>query len=181
MNNLFHKQIGDVLKNQSSSAVEVILDEACGGEQRISLFIENKKRRESEICRVDAMITKSEKNKIIIEIEESRNEPIKICGKYLAANLASFYIHDDRVITLYNEKTHEPSVIFLQIVDIKGVSKQKKAQLKNIERLIKLLIKSTGEAEHGCIKEYQILLLDGEKDIDEKVEGTIQSILRSSH
>jgi hypothetical protein len=165
-----HKKIGDVLKNMEKVlGMDVILDKECGigkinKKQQIPLFIKKPKGNGTEICNVDAMIIKDNKIRIIIEIEESDNKPTQICGKYLTSNLAEFYAHD----TLGKGKEiniDKSSVLFIQIIDTKSLKKgsNKPIQFDHIEIAINNLIYTaeTAKIDHGCIKNYKLIKIDG--------------------
>jgi hypothetical protein len=107
-------------------------DEACGGDQRIPLFYDTKKSRETEYCNVDLLVLKENKIKAIIEIEESNVKPTQICGKFLTSALANYYIHDSK----RNEPVEmDNSVIFVQIVDASKLVKCKTSKFKQWKAL----------------------------------------------
>ena len=166
-----HKKIGEILKSFESATINIILDKECGVgkigiKQNIPLFMKGQKSNGTEICNVDAMIIKNKKIKIIIEIEESKNLPTQVCGKYLTSNLAAFYSHDtlggNKEIVLDNS-----SVLFIQVIDTKFLKKKsnKPEQFVHIESAINELIATAESAkiEHGCIKKYKLIQIDGSK------------------
>ncbi len=154
-NHPLHLKIGEKLESLFNLPHYILLiDPACGGHQYISLFI-NKMNRENAMCKVDAMIVKDTNILAIIEIEESGLNPTKICGKYLAAALSKFYIHNGVKYSLSKDTA------FFQIIDISKLNKQntsKKEQTKYIEKSIQS-INST-----GIIKNYSIDCIDGNDD-----------------
>jgi hypothetical protein len=167
-NHPLHKNIGDSL-TKISRTFTVILDEACGGEQRIPLFA-GQKGRETGFCNVDAMILKDRKVKVIIEIEQSDTRPTRICGKYLTSALTIRYDHqNDDAIDLDKQ-----SILFVQVVDASGFSKKKAAQCANIERAINAL------NDGGCIKEYKLFCSENEQTPDGFIEAIEEFLANNS-
>lgn len=114
---------------------EVLLDRACGGKQNIPLFFSRKKSRAIEICNVDILVLKSDRIKVIFEIEETDMKPTQICGKFLTSSLASYYI-------TRNNKAYgmDKSLLFIQILDMSKIKKDKTSKIgqwMNIEKAIK--------------------------------------------
>jgi hypothetical protein len=108
---------------------------ACGGNQRIPLFYDREKSRETEYCNVDLLVLKENKIKAIIEIEESNVKPTQTCGKFLTSALARYYIHENKE----NEPVEMNNyVAFIQIVDTSKLKKNsaKPKQWKALERSI---------------------------------------------
>ena len=135
MNHPLHLKIGKCLKELDSNKYQVILDKACGGDRRISLYMGKDKARNIEnICDVDALIIERKTGRVIavIEIEESKSriEPTCICGKLLASALARYFIHEGAYFPLEN-------LLFIHV--LKTPSKEgstKKAQVENlVERI----------------------------------------------
>jgi len=132
-----HREIGEHLANKlkKNDNIKILRDDACGGKQKISLFLTNDNTADSRLCQVDMMILKDNEIKIIIEIEESNIKPVQIFGKLFASTLAKYYIHEteDNVISMADD------VCFIQVIDTKDLKKKSKKpeQLKNIEKAIK--------------------------------------------
>jgi len=129
-----HKEIADKLESIFPPN-SLVKDEACGGNQRIPLFYDKEKSRETEYCNVDLLVLKENKIKAIIEIEESNVKPTQICGKFLTSALARYYIHENKEnepVEMYN------CVAFIQIVDTSKLKKNsaKPKQWKALERSI---------------------------------------------
>lgn len=153
-----HRIIGDIFKRAllDSPHCRLIRDKACGGEQRIPLFYNSEKSRETEYCNVDLLVLKENKIRMIVEIEESNVKPTQICGKFLTSALASHYIH--------NSRSNEPiemddNVTFIQIVDTSKLVKDKTAKFKqwkaleeSIDRIIPL--------RNSRITSYRLLSTD---------------------
>jgi hypothetical protein len=126
-----HKIIADKIEN-TLPPHRLIRDEACGGDQRIPLFYDTRKSRETEYCNVDLLVLKGNKIKAIIEIEESNVKPTQICGKFLTSALARYYIHDNE----RNEPVEmNDSVAFIQIVDTSKLVKEKTSKFKQWKAL----------------------------------------------
>jgi len=129
-----HKEVADKLESIFPPN-SLVKDEACGGNQRIPLFYDKEKSRETEYCNVDLLVLKENKIKAIIEIEESNVKPTQICGKFLTSALARYYIHENKEnepVEMYNY------VAFIQIVDTSKLKKNsaKPKQWKALERSI---------------------------------------------
>jgi hypothetical protein len=161
-----HKYIGDELeKNFQIGKCNVHRDPACDGNELITLFITEKKSRKNGLCKVDALITKDDKVKVIIEIEESGFSPTKICGKYLTSALAKSYIDAKGSEKVLNSK----SVLFIEVIDISKLLKDimkkenslKKEQLDLLKEEITEMNKRIG---YGCIKEYKLVYFDDDKE-----------------
>jgi hypothetical protein len=166
-----HEYVGCLLSRYQSENTEVILDEACnpggyyGDRQQISLFANDVKSRKDRLCKVDAMIVKDGKVKIILEIEESGFIPTKVCGKYLTSALSTRYIRDNVKMEL--EKN---SILFIQIIDTGKNSLQKQEQLQLIEQRL-------NEMNYGCINKYKLLLIKQQSDCTE-MEKLITDFLK---
>jgi hypothetical protein len=158
-----HKIIADKIESVLPPH-SLIRDEACGGDQRIPLFYDTKKSRETEYCNVDLLVLKENEIKAIIEIEESNIKPTQVCGKFLTSALARYYIHDNK----RNEpvKMHD-SVAFIQIVDtskLEGNSAKPK-QWKALERSIQSIL----PLKNSRITSYRLITKD-------KLEGLVPLI-----
>lgn len=132
MEHKLHKKIGVALSK--IKADQIVLDEACGGQQQISLFMEKVKNRQNRICKVDAAIIQKDTIKVIVEIEESGFNPTKICGKYLTSVLSERYIRDNENIPLSNKE-----VLFIQIINATNFTPEKKEQMHLISNRLKQL------------------------------------------
>ncbi len=140
-NHELHFLIGEHLKFVDFGNVQKIIDPACGGEQHIPLFLTEDKSRETQLCKVDFMIIKDNKIKIIIEIEESDIKPTQILGKLLTSAIARYYIH--KTTNNVNIPMAD-NVCFIQILDtIKlPVGSKKREQWENIEVAINEILPS---------------------------------------
>lgn len=151
-----HKAIGRIVTGNLLPEYEVLKDPACGGRQNIPLFCSNKKSQQTEYCNVDLLIVKSNKIKVIIEIEEANIKPTQICGKFLTSALSSFYIHEDEDNSIYSM---DASVLFIQILDTSKLKKDKTSKIKqweNIERSIIRII----PVESSKIDDYRLFYGD---------------------
>jgi hypothetical protein len=120
-----HEIIGEHLNSVDFGNVKKISDPACGGKQHIPLFLTVDKSRDNQLCKVDYLIIKDERIKVIIEIEEANIKPIQILGKLLASAIAKYYIHET---PNYEKITMDENVIFIQVLDtskLKEYSKKK--------------------------------------------------------
>jgi hypothetical protein len=137
---------------------ELLKDPACGGEQLLPLFIGEFKSLANQMCCVDLLVLQAGKVRAIIEIEESGFLPLKPCGKFLQAVLATHFINDSQGNTVipYAEK-----VLFVQIFDgstFNMYKTQKKVQAELIEKEIQKKLPL------GGITDYRLFALDGPDD-----------------
>jgi hypothetical protein len=149
-----HKAVGDLLKEfaNNNHLEQPRLDEACGGKQRISLF-KGKKSNENNLCDVDAILLKDKEISVVIEIEESKDDPTTIFGKYLTTAMSNCHIRGKEEI-----KIAKKSVRFIQIIDTKKL-KQKTEMIKKYH----LIEKEINENLYGSVKSYKIICADGIK------------------
>lgn len=162
-----HKKIADMIENVLPSH-SLIKDEACGGNQRIPLFYDTKKSRETEYCNVDLLVLKENKIKAIIEIEESNVKPTQVCGKFLTSALARYYIHDNGMNMPIGMND---SVAFFQIVDtskLKGKS-AKPEQWKALERSIQSVL----PLKNSRITLYRLLSADRLDELTSRIKETV--------
>jgi len=96
MKHELHKAIGDIFTDDLLPGYEILKDPACGGEQNISLFCSEEKSNQTKYCDVDLLIVKSNKIKVIIELEQANIKPTQICGKFLTSVLSNYYIHNSK-------------------------------------------------------------------------------------
>jgi len=150
MKHQLHKVIGRIIKNNFSDEGDVILDRAYDGKQNIPLFSSRKKSRAQEICNVDILILKSNKIKVIIEIEETNIKPTQICGKFLTSALSTYYIHRNKKAV-----DMEDPVLFVQVLDTSELKKDKTSKIKqwkNLEELVESII----PIKNSKIRKYKI-------------------------
>ncbi|GEM_PF-876234 len=167
-----HLAIGKELTKYFSKSAEVILDEACGGEQHIPLVIGDLKNRKTQMCNADCILVVKGQVRVIVEIEESKSKcsPTTIYGKYLQAALATHYVR--REIKKYSDR-----VLFVQVLDaskclMPGSKKAVQGQL--IEEQIRSLLPLKNQG----ITDYELLFVDGKGDNEgiNRVCKTIASI-----
>jgi hypothetical protein len=159
-----HKKVGCLLNKLKAGNIDVFLDEACGicngkSKQQISLFTGIAKNSKDRLCKVDAMIAKDGFCKVVVEIEESGTfPPTQICGKYLTTALSTRYLKDSEKVELKKD-----GVFFLQIIDAKKLMDVKKDQLKSIAKFI-------NDNKCGCVKRYELLLVENDADCDKIID-----------
>jgi hypothetical protein len=139
INHTKHKEVADVFKATLPSDCDLIVDEACGGNQHVPLFSASKKSRKTEYCNVDLMVLQKNKIKVIVEIEESNVKPTQICGKFLTSALSKYCVHEslpDRSVGMAD------NVTFIQILDTSRLKKNtmKIKQWKTLESSIKEIL-----------------------------------------
>src|ERR1039458_8254185 len=106
-----HKLIGDIVSGLDAPNTKVVLDKACGGEQKIQLFCTDASSYKSCLCHVDAAILFNDQVKVIIEVEESDIRPVHLCGKVFVSALATHYIHRKKPYRMAD------TVFFVQVID----------------------------------------------------------------
>ena len=151
-----HREIGERLESELKDCdnIEVIRDTACGGKQRIPLFLTEDKSNDNKLCNVDIMILKNNEIKIIIEIEESNLKPTQILGKLFTSIISKYYIHhtkNNQEIGMAN------NVCFIQVLDTKDFYDEytkKPEQWEKIKEEIKKILAI--EELNFSIKTYEI-------------------------
>ena len=147
-----HYVVGDLFKNNLSSSCKLVRDEACGGNQHISLFCSKEKSRATWYCDVDLLVIRDGTIRMIVEIEESDVGPNRVYGKFLTPALAQYYIHEsenDVPIGMHD------SVTLIQILDTSNLKEDKTSkfeQWKNLEKSIEDILPVKGSR----INEYRI-------------------------
>jgi len=166
-----HKEIGEYLKKENISGIELILDPACGGDQNIPLFKNEIKSNATEYCNVDIMIIKNDRVKIIIEIEEANIKPTQICGKLLTSALSNYYSkkNSNKSIEM------DDNTYFIQILDTTNLKEKskKEEQFKNIEKSIQNIL----PVRNSRIRNYKIFGLKRGDDLT-KIINEIKDIIK---
>jgi len=151
MEHPLHLIIGKIINRNKFPGSVIIKDPACGGNQNIPLFCENKKSNETEYCNVDILILKNSKIQIIIEIDESTRTPTQICGKFFTSVLSSYYIHN--MENNENIKMND-SVTFIQVLKApEQTSSSRPEKWENLEKSITNIL----PIKHSKIKRYKLL------------------------
>ena len=151
-----HETIGDIFTADLLPGYDILKDPACAYDgKNIPLFCSEKKSNQTEYCDVDLLIVKSNKIRVIIEIEEANIKPTQICGKFLTSALSSCYIgkfNDNKPVSMDDE------VLFIQILDTSNLKEgaHKIEQWRNIEESIKQII----PLKNSRIKEYKLFYGD---------------------
>jgi len=176
-----HKKIGDLLKKAFPENPPV-LDAACDEDQHqhIPLFVSNKSR-ENQYCKVDALFLNKKKDRvrIIIEIEETERNPIKLFGKLFASNFSRYYIPKES-----DPIEMDDNMLFIQIVrcydvptDTMGkTSPEKLQQFKNVRDSIKMTIQNEKfrfrqyEMITGDLKDFDTLTCKNNQDMKSYIE-----------
>jgi hypothetical protein len=151
-----HKVVGELLEEfAKKNNFLARLDDACGGDQHIPLFLDSKSN-ENSLCKVDAMLLKKVNDKkevvAVIEIEESGFIPTKICGKYLTTALSTLYDHEKDGSIVLKPK----SIKFIQIVDTSSLESNSDIP----EKLRKIGDSIQNNYLCGCVGSYDILLVN---------------------
>ncbi|HEB35861.1 hypothetical protein LCGC14_0616560 [marine sediment metagenome] len=182
MEHPLHEAIGDIFTADLLPGYEILKDPACANDgQNIPLFCSEKKSNQTEYCDVDLLIVKSNKIRVIIEIEEANIKPTQICGKFLTSALSSCYIgkYNDN-----NPVNMDDAVLFIQILDTSNLEEgtHKIEQWRNIEESITQII-PVGDSK---IRKYSLFYgeatefsVNGEKK--EEFIKCIREFLSSQH
>ncbi len=148
----FHKLIGTLIERTCNEIpnTSIIKSPECGGTHGLSLYCKEGVKNETKFCEVDLLILLNNKVKIIIEIEESKYNPVHIFGKYLASASSNFYTYEP---VDNGEKYFLEDVTFIQILDTTESpgGTRKFEQWKNIEMSINGVLSKIGK-----IKKYKI-------------------------
>ena len=126
---------------------EILCDPACGGRQLLSLFVGDRKARDTRMCCVDLLVLRDGEVRAIVEIEESGFLPTKICGKVLQAALATHYIAESQPLAV----PYGPEVLFVQVLDSSKSLRpgsRKRPQAMGIEREIRSLLPLRGVTDY---------------------------------
>lgn len=156
MKHELHKAIGDIFTDDLLPGYYILKDSACEDDgQNIPLFCSEEKSNKTEYCNVDLLIAKSNKIRVIFEIEEADVKPTQICGKFLTSALSAFYIHDNRDRKIFRM---DDDVLFIQILDTSNLKEgtHKEEQWRNIEESIKQII----PVKNSNIKRYRLFYGD---------------------
>jgi hypothetical protein len=137
-----HDLIGNILWNDeflNENGYEVERDSACGGDHNVSMFCSPIIRSDVHFSDADLLITKGNKIRVIMEIEESNINPVHIMGKFLGNALSPyhFYVNGTKNISCTQDST-----LFIQVCDTKDIKpgSVKKKQFDQIEVSIKKMI-----------------------------------------
>ena len=155
-----HFAVAEEVHRQLNGCGELLRDSACGGGQRLPLFIGEFKGRDTRMCCADLLVVSTGQVRAIVEIEESGFLPTKICGKFLQSALATHFIHKSQpeaAIPLSD------CLLFVQVLDgskcLKpGTRKHLQAQL--IEREIRNMLPLKGSR----VADYRLIFVCGVED-----------------
>jgi len=132
-----------------------------------------KKSQESNFCDVDAILLKDKDLAVVIEIEESKDDPTTIFGKYTTTAMSDCHIIGKEEI-----KIAKKSVRFIQIIDTKNQNEQKTKMIKKY----RLIEDEINDNLYGSVKSYKIICVNGkrikEKNIFNKFEEEFNKALK---
>ena len=152
-----HLKVGDLIEDSLDERVQLVRDQACGGNQQIPLFCSEDKSRRTEYCNVDLLVIQDGKISVIVEIEESDLKPTQICGKFLTSALARYYIHEKEGNMPIGM---QDVVTFIQVVDASNLERlsAKPYQWKNLESSIEkiLPIKDSNIVEYRLFTDLEL-------------------------
>lgn len=181
-----HEKIYSIVEpfdGKNNNTVHVYADHACSGKEgRVSLFLEPTKKRENHICDVDSLIVRGDKIKIILEIEESGRQPVRIFGKVLASAIATHFCPPEKPLPDGISKdriSKDKNVLFIQIISSSGLKKnsRRKEQWKQIGKYLERLVR---DGHVKGIKGYKMLIGE-DSDFEDNSEKAIEltTILKS--
>lgn len=172
-----HRELGNIVN--SMNLQNFFMDPDCGGSYSIPLYYEDSSGR-VEYSNVDMLIYKDNEIKLIIEIEETGRNPIKIFGKFFASAFAQYYMVASERINMGN------SITFIQILSSsfgknreKSVTKRKIHQWNSVGDIIKRMI----PIERCKIIKYELLIgnisefRDEKNEKRQKLDGLIKDTL----
>jgi hypothetical protein len=123
----------------------------------VSLFLGNLKKRTYHFCDVDLLITHNDKIKIIIEIEESGRQPVKIFGKVFTSAMATHFIHHK---IAPDGITKHDKVLFIQVIDSSKLKENgyRKKQWEEIRKLLENIVNNKSLKD---ITQYEMFIGKG--------------------
>lgn len=169
-----HIAVADALEKVIGNYSLVIKkDEATsssGVKQQLPFFLKSKSQRESMVSKVDVLILKNNKVKLVCEIEESGFSPTKIFGKVFSTASAT----QCRLVNKSKHDTYDldDNAIFLQVLSLAKMNaslrnpanSKKIEQCENIGNEINTMLSSC----ETWIKQYHLIV----RDVDDfKVGG----------
>ena len=160
-----HRLIGEYLNglmSRSNESISLLRDAACGGNSNIGLYMGEDKQSENELCNPDILLIEHGKVSIVIEIEETRNNPVRILGKFMASTLA------DSCVTDSDSYEFQEDTLFIQVAMINSGG-MKQTQLKKIEALV------NKELLSWKIKQYKMLMVRNEQ-LQQDIEQIINCV-----
>ncbi len=167
VNHPLHVKVTDMVEKALPKSCKLVRDKACGGNQRIPLFLSKEKSRKTELCNVDLLVLKDNKVRLIVEIEESDVKPTQVCGKFLCSALSRYYIHEAEGD---NPVEMDKDVVFLQVVCTSGL-KRGNSKIEQWRRL-ESSIRETLPLKNSSITEYRILRDDQLEDLTSLIQRT---------
>jgi hypothetical protein len=152
-----HRLIGMIVSQLDAPNAQVVLDTACGGQQKIQLFCADAKSHETCVCHVDALVLRNEQVKVIIEVEESDIRPVHLCGKVFVSALATHFMHRNERYGMADK------VFFVQVIDTSSKSDRssKLPQCRYLEPLIQNLLHGSGtniqyDIFYGGVSQFEV-------------------------
>ena len=160
MEHPLHLKVAEEVSQRLDGLGELIKDPACGGGQKLPLFVGAVKRRDTRMCDVDLLVVRNGRVRVIVEIEESGFLPTKICGKFLQSALATHFIHDSQPESML---PYCQRVLFVQVLDGSKCLKpgtRKDQQGRLIERQIRSMLPLKGSG----VTDYRLFFVGGIED-----------------
>jgi hypothetical protein len=179
---LLHEAIADAIQSiiaPPNQILSIELDQACKGKKHLTFFLSFVPSRESAISKVDIIVMKDNKIKLVCEIEESGLNPGKFFGKVFSTASAKVC----RLVDPYGFRyiDFDENAIFIQIVSNSSFNddvslKEKQGQLIENEIFHKLA------TFNSWIKKYRLIFGDiddftnPQKDGYKQLERIIQAL-----
>jgi len=149
----FHQVIGDLMNGLSFPECRVLRATECGGEHNLPLFYSAHKSNAAEFCEVDILVLKSERIRVIVEIEEVERSPGKLFGKFAVPAVCWGYIYGPSG----EDAPMGDRVVFVQVVNATDIqpNSSKPEQWGLVEKAIRELMPLKGKGAR--MVEYHLL------------------------
>ncbi len=185
MPHLLHKRVAETIFDIAKKhSFDVIVDKDCkfstyqGINQQLPFYLSYRPARESAVSKVDVILIKNDKVKLVCEIEESGFSPTKIFGKLFSTAFAKTCRLKDK--TKHNFYALDDNSFFIQVISTANFKtrslKEKQGQLIENEIYQKLSL------YNSWIKNYRLIygkIADFEKSGKggyDEIERIIQSL-----
>jgi hypothetical protein len=152
VNHPLHVKVADLVEKALPKSCKLIRDKACGGSQRIPLFISKQKSRGTELCNVDLLVLRDNNVRLIVEIEESDVKPTQVCGKFLCSALSRYDIHEAEGNAQIEMGAN---VAFIQVVETSGLKMDRTSKLVEWQKL-EDSIREVLPARGSAVTEYRV-------------------------
>ena len=136
-------EIGRILCELHLPDAEVLLGSECGGKEKVQLFCGEPPTFKTRLICADAAIRIKNEIKIVLEIEESKIDPVQFFGKAFATAGCTFYCG------LRGRYPISGELLFIQVLIKRDTDRSKEEQCRNIERVMSEMCKGTRIAKYA--------------------------------